>query len=119
MYEIWLGLNIFVELWLVHQAAILPIVVAWLLLIAYTVHRKPLRTARVAWIRSLNIAIPLSICIGATAFFLLPGLTRSGFYAMGYWVDWVALTGMASGTAFMALMFICPLFTLCQPIPER
>ena len=114
LYEIWLGLNIFWELALANPGVIAAIGGAWLLLAAFVLSRKPLCSACAAWRAAMSRALMLAVAIGAVAFFLIPGATQSSFDAMGYWLDWATVTGLAAASAGIAFAFLLPLLALCH-----
>lgn len=114
MYEIWLGLNIFWELVLAHWTVLAVVAVAWLVLMIYVMLQIPWRKAYVAGIRTMRPALIWAAMVGVVAFALIPGCTQSNFSAMGYWVDWFTLAGMAAASAALALGFIWPLLALRQ-----
>lgn len=114
LYEIWLGLNIFWELALANPGVIAGLAGAWLLLAAFALTRKPLRSACAAWQAAVPRALVLAVAIGAVAFFLIPGATQSGFDAMGYWLDWATVAGLAAASAGIAFAFLLPMLALCR-----
>lgn len=104
MYEIWLGLNILLEIALTVWPVLLALVLAWLVLMLAARKHLNARTLRRA-------ALPGTL-VAALAGFTLPALTQSSLANMGYWVDWASLLGMALGLGAAAALLVWPLASL-------
>ena len=52
------------------------------------------------------------VVVTAITFFITPGMTRSSFANMGYWVDWANLLAIALGLGALAAVFSVPLLGL-------
>ena len=109
MYEIWLMLNIvwetLVQAW--------PLVLALLLAIALAVGLA-LARGSADWRGAWRAALAGAALVGVLVFLALPGLTRSSLGELKYWVDWLALAGIAAGFAMLAAARLLPLAALRQ-----
>ena len=108
MYEIWLMLNIVWEI----------LLTAWtlvLVLLGLTVAALLRRGA--AWRAAWPVALAGAALVGVATFLLLPSLTRSSLGELKYWVDWLALAGVAGGFALLAAALLLPLAALLKRQP--
>lgn len=110
MYEIWLMLNIVWE----------TLVAAWPLAIGLLLAIGALTVAALSrhgadWRGALPWALVGAAGVGLLTFLLLPGLTRSSLGELNYWVDWLALAGIAGGVAVAAAGLLLPLTALLRP----
>jgi len=104
MYEIWLGMNILWEIardagWFLAVGAcvwLVTLVVAW---------RKP--GARAG--RGMTASAAIGVIAAILAFLTMPWLNRSSLGEVGYWVDWLALSGMAAGAGLACAVMVWPL----------
>jgi len=106
MYEIWLMVVIVWELML--SAGIWLWVGAglWLALMAVGLARSG-----VSWQRGAVKALGLGLLTAVACFFLLPGMVASSMSELRYWVDWLALAGMAGGIGAAVAAFTWPVWT--------
>ena len=109
MYEIWLMLNIAWETLL--QAW--PWVLALGLVIAVTLVMA-LARGGADWGCATRAALIGAVLVGVVVFLALPGLTRSSLGELKYWVDWLALAGIAAAFAAAAAALLLPLAALRQ-----
>ena len=109
MYELWLMLNIvwetLVQAW--------PLVLALGLALALAVGLALARRGA-DWGRAWRTALAGAVLVGVLAFLALPGLTRSSLGELKYWVDWLALAGIAAACAALAVALLLPLAALWQ-----
>jgi hypothetical protein len=112
MYEIWLMLNIVWETLL----AAWPLVLLLLLLFA-GLSLAALSQRGAAWRAAWPVAVGGAVVVGVASFLLLPGLTRSSLGELKYWVDWLALAGVAGGFALVAAALLLPLTALLKRQP--
>lgn len=109
MYEIWLGLNIFFETALTALPLLIGYAVVLVLLFALA-----LSFARGGFCRAFLPALLLGAGVLVVAFFLLPGLTQSSLGEMGYWVDWVTLSGLAAACGGLVAALAWPAIALMR-----
>ncbi len=83
MYEIWLTLNILFELALQYLPLVLGVGALWLVLMVLAASR-----GNAGWSAALKPAFVVFLVVTAITFFITPGMTKSSFANMGYWVDW-------------------------------
>ncbi len=107
MYEIWLTLNVLWELAVDHWPWVAGAALLWGLLMVVA-----LRGARTRWLAGLLPAALVGLVVAAFAFFVAPALTRSSLADMGYWLDWLALAGIAAGAGAAAAALAWPLFAV-------
>ena len=112
MYEIWLMLNIVWEILL----GAWPLVLALLLLFAALTLAAWLRRGA-AWRAAWAVALAGAAIVGVASFLLLPSLTLSSLGELKYWVDWLALAGVAGGFALVAGALLLPLTALLKRQP--
>jgi hypothetical protein len=112
MYEIWLMLNIVWETLL----AAWPLVLALVLLFAALTLAALLRRDA-AWRAAWPVALAGAVIVGVASFLLLPSLTLSSLGELKYWVDWLALAGLAAGFALLAAALLLPLAALLKRQP--
>lgn len=109
MYEIWLMLNIVWE----------TLLTAWpwvllLLLAAAGLGLAALLRRGSGWRAAWPLALAGAVMVGGVAFVALPGLTLSSLGELKYWVDWLALAGLAGGFALVSLAVLWPLAALVK-----
>jgi hypothetical protein len=109
MYEIWLMLNIVWETLL----GVWPLVLVLLLLFA-GLTLAALMGRGAAWRAAWPVALAGAVVVGVASFLLLPGLTQSSLGELRYWVDWLALAGLAGGFALVAGALLLPLTALLK-----
>jgi len=109
MYEIWLMLNIVWEILL----GAWPLVLVLLLLFAGLTVAAWLRRGA-AWRAAWPVALAGAVIVGVASFLLLPSLTLSSLGELKYWVDWLALAGVAGGFALVAGALLLPLTALLK-----
>jgi hypothetical protein len=112
MYEAWLMLNIVWEILLTAW----PLTLALLLLVA-GLGLAALLARGAAWRSAWPVALAGAAIVGVASFLLLPGLTRSSLGELKYWVDWMALAGLAGGFAALAAALLWPLMALLKRQP--
>jgi uncharacterized membrane protein len=112
MYEIWLMLNIVWEILLAAWPLVLVLLVLFAGLMLAALSRRS-----AAWRAALPVAIGGAVIVGVGSFLLLPGLTRSSLGELKYWVDWLALAGVAGGFALVAAALLLPLAALLRRQP--
>jgi hypothetical protein len=112
MYEIWLMLNIVWEILL----AAWPLVLALVLVFAVLTLSASVRRGS-AWRAAWPVALAGAVIVGVASFLLLPSLTRSSLGELKYWVDWLALAGLATGFALVAGALLLPLAALLKRQP--
>lgn len=102
MYEIWLMVVIVWELAL----TLLP----WVLgLLAFALAGWALAaTGRSCLRNGLKRAAVLGLLIAVAVFFLLPSVLQSSLSELRYWVDWVALGGVALGAGVVGFLTLWP-----------
>lgn len=107
MYELWLMVNILWETAITVWPLLALLLATWLVLMVLA--RRRLRTG---W--------PIALRVGAVgallAFLLLPAVTSSTLAKLSYWVDWLALAGMAAGFGTAAALFALPLAGLLRAV---
>lgn len=103
MYEIWLAMNIVYELALANSGLVLAYLLALgaLLLLG-------LSTRGAGWRHALPMAIFVGAVVAIGAFLLLPGLSKSSFSELRYWLDWANLAAMAAGFGGAAALLVWP-----------
>jgi hypothetical protein len=104
MYEIWLMLNIVWEILLTAWTLVLVLLLLFVGLSLAAVLRRGANW-RAAW----PVALAGAALVGVASFLLLPSLTRSSLGELKYWVDWLALAGVAGGFALLAAALLLPL----------
>jgi hypothetical protein len=109
VYEIWLMLNI---VWEVLLAA-WPLVLALALAIA-VLGVAALRRPGVDWPGAARIALPGAVVVGLLSFVALPSLTSSSLGELNYWVDWLALAGIAAAFGAVSAALLLPLAALTR-----
>jgi hypothetical protein len=60
------------------------------------------------------VALAGAVIVGVASFLLLPSLTLSSLGELKYWVDWLALAGVAGGFALVAGALLLPLTALLK-----
>jgi hypothetical protein len=109
MYEIWLMLNIVWET----LVAAWPLPLALLLCLAMLTVAA-LRRRGADWRAARRVALLGAVVVGALGFIALPSLTQSALGELKYWVDWLALAGMAAGFGLLAAALLLPLAALVR-----
>ena len=89
MYEIWLTLNILFELGLQYLPVVIGTALLWLILMALAANRR-----NAGWGKAIRPALVVFVVVTAITFFITPGMTKSSFANMGYWVDWATSSSM-------------------------
>ena len=89
MYEIWLTLNILFELGLQYLPVVIGAALLWLILMAFAARR-----GNAGWGKAIWPALVAFVVVTAITFFITPGMTKSSFANMGYWVDWGTCSSM-------------------------
>jgi hypothetical protein len=113
MYEIWLMLNIVWESLL----AAWPLVLVLLFVFAgLTLAALSRRGA--AWRAAWPVALGGAALVGVLSFLALPGLTLSSLGELKYWVDWLALVGLAGGFSLVTAALLWPLTALLKRQPN-
>lgn len=106
MYEIWLMLVIVWELMLSSGAWLWAAVGLWLALMAIGALRPG-----GSWWRGAIKAVGLGALTAGACFFVLPGIVGSSMSELRYWVDWLALAGMAGGIGAAVAVYTWPVWT--------
>ncbi|NBD20717.1 hypothetical protein GTZ97_08555 [Aquabacterium fontiphilum] len=114
MYEIWLMLVIVWELMLSSGTWLWAAAGVWLALMAVGIVRHG-----VSWQRGAVKAAGLGVLTTVVAFFVLPGMVASSMGELRYWVDWLALAGMAIGIGAAVAVFTWPVWTTLSRRPAR
>lgn len=83
MYEIWLTLNILFELGLQYLPLVIATAAIWVVLMGLAATR-----GNAGWGTALKPAFIIFVVVTAITFFITPGMTKSSFGNLGYWVDW-------------------------------
>ena len=109
MYEIWLTLNILYELGLQYLPMVIGTALLWLALMAVAAAR-----GRAGWGAALKPAIAIAVVVTAITFFITPGMTKSSFANMGYWVDWGNLFLYAAAFGGVAAALVWPLAAMMR-----
>ncbi|MCV2216460.1 hypothetical protein [Thauera sp. Sel9] len=104
MYEIWLTLNILFELGLQYLPEVIATVLLWAMLMLFAATRPG-----VGWRQGLVPAIAVGVIVTAISFFITPGMTKSSFANMGYWVDWMNLFFYAAAFGAVAAALAWPI----------
>ncbi|MFT3757669.1 hypothetical protein [Thauera sp.] len=104
MYEIWLTLNILFELGLQYLPQVVASLLLWAMLMLFAATRPG-----VGWRRGLVPAFAVGIGVTAITFFITPGMTKSSFANMGYWVDWMNLFFYAAAFGAVAAALAWPI----------
>jgi hypothetical protein len=106
MYEIWLAMNIAFETALGLLPALAPLVLMWAVMMV--INRKKLKRVKPVMLAAVAVLVALAAVLA------LPSLSKSTLADMGYWVDWAALLGMASGVGVAAAVLLWPLLAMRQ-----
>lgn len=106
MYEIWLAMNIAFETALGLLPALAPLVLMWAVMMV--INRKKLKRVKPVTLAAVAVLVALAAVLA------LPSLSKSTLADMGYWVDWAALLGMASGVGVAAAVLLWPLLAMRQ-----
>ena len=114
MYEIWLALNIVLE---IARPLAAPLLAAGIVLAALWV--QALRAREAGWRRALAWALALAGAVAMLAFLLVPALTKSSLAELGYAVDWLVLAAIAAATGVIAGLYAWPLLALRSESRER
>lgn len=109
MYEMWLTLNILFELGLQYLPVVVATAVLWVVLIGVAASR-----GRPGWGKAIKPAVVAFVVVTAITFFITPGLTRSSFANMGYWVDWANLFLYAAAFGGVAAALVWPLAAMMR-----
>ena len=109
MYEIWLVLNIALEM---ARANAVPVVFGALVLLALFLNA--LRRRGSAWRRAFLPALAVGVVAAAAAIPAVPALTRSSLADMAYWVDWLNLLAIAAAGGAAAVAYAWPLITITR-----
>ena len=104
MYEIWLAMNIVFELGLMYLPVVIGVAALLIVLFAIAIVR-----GRPAWCAAVKTAIGVGVLLLIAAFVLTPGMTKSSFENMGYWVDWANLFAISAGFGAVAAALTLPL----------
>lgn len=107
MYEIWLMLNIVWETMLAAWPLVLALLVGFVLLLGLALRRRGSD-----WRKAWRVALIGAVGVGLLSFVALPSLTQSSLGELHYWVDWLALAGLAAGFAAAAALLLLPLAAL-------
>ncbi|WP_332813150.1 DUF5368 family protein [Ramlibacter sp.] len=107
MYEIWLALNIVLE---IARPLAVPLLVAAVALAA--LWGWALRAGGAGWRRGFASALAVAAVVALAAFLLVPSLTKSSLAELGYAVDWLVLAAMAAGAGAVAGLYAWPLLAL-------
>ena len=67
-----------------------------------------------AWRAAWPVALGGAAGVGVLTFLALPSLTGSSLGDLKYWVDWLALAGLAGGVALVAAALLLPLTALLK-----
>ena len=106
MNEIWLAMNIAYETALGLLPALAPLVLMWAVMMV--INRKKLKRVKPATLAAVAVLVALAAVLA------LPSLSKSALADMGYWVDWVALLGMAAGVGVAAAVLLWPVLAMRQ-----
>lgn len=109
MYEIWLMLNIAWESLL----GAWPVVLPWLIATAVATLLALARRGT-DWRGARKLALGGALVAGVLAFAMLPALTASSMRELKYWVDWLALAGVAAAAAAAAGALLWPMAALVK-----
>ena len=109
MYEIWLTLNILFELSLQYLPVVIGTALLWLILMALAANRR-----NAGWGKAIRPALVVYVVVTAITFFITPGMTRSSFANMGYWVDWGNLFLYAAAFGAVAAALTWPLAAMIR-----
>ncbi|AWI74094.1 hypothetical protein CEW83_01695 [Parazoarcus communis] len=104
MYEIWLAMNIVFELGLMYLPVVISVAALLIILFGIAIVR-----GRPAWCGAVKPAIGVGLIALIGAFLLTPGMTKSSFENMGYWVDWANLFAISAGFGAVAAALTLPL----------
>jgi len=107
VYEIWLMLNIVWETLLAAWPWALVFLVCFALLVGAALRRRGSD-----WRKAWRFALIGAVGVGLLSFLALPSLTQSSLGELRYWVDWLALGGLAAGFAAVAALLLLPLAAL-------
>ncbi|MCE2780386.1 hypothetical protein [Limnohabitans sp.] len=106
MYEIWLAMNIAYEVLWDLLPALAPLALMWAVMMV--INRKKLKRVKPATLAAVAVLVALVAVVA------LPSLTQSTLADMGYWVDWAALLGMATGCGVAAALLMWPVLAMRQ-----
>ena len=109
MYEIWLTLNILFELGLQYLPVVIGAALLWLILMAFAA-----RHSNAGWGKTIWPALVAFVVVTAITFFITPGMTKSSFANMGYWVDWGNLFLYAAAFGGVAAALVWPLAVMMR-----
>ena len=109
MYEIWLTLNILFELGLQYLPVVIGAALLWLILMAFVARR-----GNAGWGKAIWPALVAFVVVTAITFFITPGMTKSSFANMGYWVDWGNLFLYAAAFGGVAAALVWPLAAMMR-----
>ncbi|MBS1179193.1 MAG: hypothetical protein H6R06_3605 [Proteobacteria bacterium] len=109
MYEIWLMMNVVWEILL----TVWPMVLALLICIG-VLAAAALARGGSDWRGAWRTALVGALVVAVLSFLALPGLTRSSLGELKYWVDWLALAGVAAGFGAAAAALLLPLTALLK-----
>ena len=110
MYEIWLTLNILFELGLLYLPQVIITAALWILLTIMAVKR-----GNAGWAKALKPALVVFVVVTAITFFITPGMTKSPFANMGYWVDWGNLFLYAAAFGGVGAALTWPIAAMMRP----
>ena len=106
MNEIWLAMDIAYKTALGLLPALAPLVLMWAVMMV--INRKKLKRVKPATLAAVAVLVSLAAVLA------LPSLSKSALADMGYWVDWVALLGMAAGVGVAAAVLLWPVLAMRQ-----
>jgi len=109
MYEIWLMLNIVWETLLTAWPLVLVLLLVFVGLTWAALSRRG-----AAWRAAWPVALGGAAIVGVLTFLALPSLTLSSLGELKYWVDWLALAGLAAGVALVTAALLLPLTALLK-----
>jgi hypothetical protein len=105
MYEIWLLLNIAYENLRAELPVVLLALLVWIGLMVLSLRQAAPGSPR----RAVAVALGVGVVAMLLGFVLLPALTNSSIAELKYWVDWLALSGLALGLGAVAAAFAWPI----------
>lgn len=109
MYEIWLILNTFYELALMHLGAVVGVLVVWLVLMAVTGLKK-----KQPWSKGLLPALIVAVPTWILCFVMIPGWTKSSFDHVNGVLDVLTVAGVAAALAGLLAVFVWPVYLLLR-----
>ena len=118
MYEIWLMLNIVWEILLTARPLVLVLVLVLLICIGVLAATAMARGGS-DWRGALRTALVGALVVAMLSFLAMPSLTRSSLGELKYWVDWLALAGVAAGFGAAAAALLLPLTALLKRPADR